>query len=81
MIYLFIYLFILFRTSRWIYGFTDFTKGSITAIWYIGLIIGYAIIFFLVYGVHLLRDFLGRRFGRYNNDYINNDDSVSSLPI
>ncbi|CAB5368013.1 unnamed protein product [Rhizophagus irregularis] len=82
-----LYMFVVFInyavTSMWIYGFADFTKGSITAIWYIGLIIGYIIIFFLVYGVHLLRDFLGRRFGRYNNnDYINNNDkSVSSLPI
>jgi hypothetical protein len=48
----------------------DYNQGPRSALWYIGLIIGYTIIFFFMYGVHLLRDFLGRRFGR-NKDYIN----------
>ncbi|GES84038.1 hypothetical protein RCL_jg19572.t1 [Rhizophagus clarus] len=53
-------------TSHWVYEFMDFTKGIKSALWYIGLIIGSTLIFFIMYGIHLLRDYLGKRFGRYN---------------
>ncbi|GBB91799.1 hypothetical protein RclHR1_01920003 [Rhizophagus clarus] len=79
------YMFVVFinyaLTSQWIYEFMDFTRGSISALWYIGLLIGFTIIFFIMYGVHLLRDSLGRRFDRHNDDYTNNDEPVSSISI
>ena len=35
------------------------------------LFVGYTVIFFIVYGIHLFRDYVGNRFGRYKdiNDF------------
>lgn len=44
----------------------DYTKGIKSILWYIGLFTESTLIFFIMYGIHLLRDVLGRKFGRYN---------------
>ncbi|RIA94007.1 hypothetical protein C1645_873718 [Glomus cerebriforme] len=65
--------------SQWVYGFLNYNNGYKSALWYIGLFISYTIIYFIMYGIHSLRDYIGKRFGRYKHEH--KDDSDSFLPI
>ena len=66
---------IIVRNKQWVYGFLDWSD-KLAAGWYIGLFAGYAIIFFIIYGFHFIRDYVGKRFGRYKDD-----DSSDSPPV
>lgn len=49
--------------SKWVYEFLDVTKGLKSFWWYLGLFIGFIVIYFIMYAVHMLRDYLGKNFG------------------
>ncbi|KAG2173289.1 hypothetical protein INT43_004663 [Umbelopsis isabellina] len=50
----------------WTYAFLDWSQGGKAAIWYVVVAAVAVIVFFLMYGVHRLRDFIASRAGRNN---------------
>ncbi|CAG8473359.1 21220_t:CDS:2 [Dentiscutata erythropus] len=62
----------------WIYDFLDWHSGSPAAVSlrYIGFLIFFIVCFFLVYGLHTLRDYIGRKHNSKESS-----ENVSDLPM
>lgn len=50
----------------WTYPFLDWSQGGKAAIWYVVIAVVAVIVFFLMYGIHRLRDFIASRVSRDN---------------
>jgi len=48
--------------GRWVYGFLDWDQGPIAAGFYLGILLLFVICFFISYGLHRLRTFVGKKF-------------------
>ncbi|KAI9322552.1 hypothetical protein BX666DRAFT_1896160 [Dichotomocladium elegans] len=47
-------------TGWWVYSFLDWNHGGLTAAWYLGIGAAFVVVFFVMYLVHLLRDWFAR---------------------
>ncbi|KAG2228422.1 hypothetical protein INT48_005372 [Thamnidium elegans] len=57
--------FVIYATENvWVYPFLDWSQGPRTAIWYFVVAILVVVIYFIMVGIHLLRDWIARKLGK-----------------
>ncbi|CAG8792352.1 21689_t:CDS:2 [Gigaspora margarita] len=74
--------FLIYDTHRfWVYNFLNWYNGSPidVTLRYIGLTIFFIVCYFVVYGFHALRDYIGRKHSKESSDNVVSDPPMSTI--